>query len=106
MVTVAASTPACEVCGREWSPEDESKDWLGLEIDHSGGRIYAAFCSPAHAQDFFARPLPKPPPGPAALPLATGERLMILGVGGLAVIAFSIFVFGLVVLVRVALHWF
>lgn len=106
MVPVAASPPACHVCGREWSPEEETPDWLGLEIDHSGGRIFAAFCSPAHAQDFFGRPLPKPSPEVPAPPLAAGERAMILGVGGLAVVAFGIFLFGLVVLVRNTLGWF
>lgn len=106
MAQAAASTPACEVCGREWSPQDESKDWLGLEIDHSGGRVYAVLCSPAHAQEFFAHPLPRGSTQPSAPPLATGERAMILGVGGLAVIAFGIFLFGLVVLVRNAIGWF
>ena len=106
MVQVAASTPTCEVCGREWSPDEESTDWLGLEIDHSGGRIYAAFCTPVHAQEFFGHPLPKAPPDTPAPPLSAGERAMILGVGGLAVVAFGIFLFGLVVIVRDASGWF
>ncbi len=105
MVT-AASTPRCEVCGREWTPDADPDDWLGIEVDHAAGRIYAALCSREHAVEFFGKPLPEPPPRIPPPPLATGERVMIIGIGGLAVIAFGVFVVGLVVLVRDAAAWF
>ncbi|MFI7586027.1 hypothetical protein ACIB24_02995 [Spongisporangium articulatum] len=104
-VDVAAATPTCQICGRSWGRDDDPEDWLGVEVDFSGGRLYAAFCSREHAQEWFAKPLPEPPPRVPPAPLDTGERALIFGVGTLAVLAAAVFVIGAITIVRAALGW-
>ena len=103
---VAVSAPTCEICGREWSLDKNPEEWLGIEVDHAGRRLYAAFCSREHAQAWFAKPLPEPPPRTPPPPLDGGERALIIGVGALAVVAAVVFVVGLVEIFRVASNWF
>jgi hypothetical protein len=102
---VASSTPTCEICGRRWRPDAEPEEWLGVEVDRGGSRLYAVFCSQEHAHAWFASPLPQAPPPVQPPPLAGSERALILGVGTLGVLVVAVFMVGAVAIVRTVLDW-
>jgi hypothetical protein len=88
-VSVAgADTDSCDFCG-EVLPDDDD-EWIFVEVlsgnPDSARYVYASFCSPAHAAEWFRQPLPDPEPGPAGPYRASiAERLAVIAIGGLVV---------------------
>lgn len=83
-----ADRDTCGFCG-EVLPDDDDQ-WIFVEVlsgnPDSARFFYASFCSPAHAAEWFRRPLPDPEPGPV-MPYrdSIGERLTVIAIGGLVV---------------------